>query len=408
MFNFLTPKKGSADDDAIPDLQERASSDSQSPVTTPKRVKLADKFPVSDPNCPSPPAKNRDMDIGDVHSRMKALAGSFFGLFFSPENLEKTHPEEYQKLCYIIGQDLDQAIGWSSWYIGHLFLCPGENKYKLRFDAFYYTKGDVLAEEVASDEKFESYTSRIPNYDNGDRFTIFDANEHDNMVPFHRFQKSGNCFLHAPILLIWYNQLWNASNGEPGDVQLIHLSRYVRNTFDNNKLFKYIFKDSGGESLEELMHMVVAPLACMFVAYVEPYEKILENLRKYGPALVAVNNLPQEFQREGKLQYDVFPTSTEQGEGHAMLLVGIRKDKANQIFFLIQNWWERKQFIEIRNDYLQQMAGTRSCFIFCAGPLQLKDEATLYSEIKTGAIRQAQSTSLLERPFKHHFIPQRG
>ena len=225
MFNFLTPKKGSADDDAIPTLQERASSDSQSPVTTPKRVKIADKFPISDPNCPNPPAKNRDMDIVVVHSRMKALAGGLFGLFCSPENLEKTHPKEYQKLCYIIGQDLDQAIGWSSLCIGHLFLRRGENKYKLRFDALYYTKGDILAEEVASDEKFESYTSRIPNYNNGDRFTIFDANEHGNMVPFYRFQKSGNCFLHAPILLIWYNQLWNASNRQPGDVQLIHLNR---------------------------------------------------------------------------------------------------------------------------------------------------------------------------------------
>ena len=90
-----------------------------------------------------------------------------------------------------------------------------------------------------------------------------------------------------------------------------------------------------------------------------------------------------------------------------MLLVGIRKDEANQIFFLIQNWWERKQFVEIRKDYLQQMAGTRNSFIFCAGPLLLKDNATLYSQSKTGAVRQAQSTPWLERPFKHHLVHQR-
>ena len=84
MFNFLTPKKGSAvdNDDSFPNLQQRASSDSQSPVTSPKRVKLADKFPISDPNCPSPPTKNRDMDIADVHTRMKALAGFFFFFWY--------------------------------------------------------------------------------------------------------------------------------------------------------------------------------------------------------------------------------------------------------------------------------------------------------------------------------------
>jgi hypothetical protein len=37
---------------------------------------------------------------------------------------------------------------------------------------------------------------------------------------------------------------------------------------------------------------------------------------------------------------------------HAMVLVGHRKDDTGKQFFLIQNWWFKKQFLEFDADYL--------------------------------------------------------
>lgn len=36
---------------------------------------------------------------------------------------------------------------------------------------------------------------------------------------------------------------------------------------------------------------------------------------------------------------------------HAMVLVGYREDKEKR-HFLLQNWWHKKQFVEVDEDYL--------------------------------------------------------
>jgi hypothetical protein len=37
---------------------------------------------------------------------------------------------------------------------------------------------------------------------------------------------------------------------------------------------------------------------------------------------------------------------------HSMVMIGARKNSAGDYFFLLQNWWERKYFIEVSGEYM--------------------------------------------------------
>ena len=42
---------------------------------------------------------------------------------------------------------------------------------------------------------------------------------------------------------------------------------------------------------------------------------------------------------------------------HAMVMVGARRDDSGQ-YFLLQNWWKEKQFVEVSEAYLQHCSAT--------------------------------------------------
>lgn len=76
-----------------------------------------------------------------------------------------------------------------------------------------------------------------------------------------------------------------------------------------------------------------------------------------------------DFQESGRFRYEGCPVG--EAEGHAMVLVGIRKDASNQVFFLLQNFWNEKQFDELRQDFLMQSVIEKQfqrAFVFVEGP----------------------------------------
>ena len=36
-----------------------------------------------------------------------------------------------------------------------------------------------------------------------------------------------------------------------------------------------------------------------------------------------------------------------------MALIGVRQDETGKLWFLLQNWWEAKQFVEMDEEYLE-------------------------------------------------------
>lgn len=39
---------------------------------------------------------------------------------------------------------------------------------------------------------------------------------------------------------------------------------------------------------------------------------------------------------------------------HSMVLIGARKSSLGEYFFLLQNWWEGKYFIEVSGEYMHR------------------------------------------------------
>jgi hypothetical protein len=83
-----------------------------------------------------------------------------------------------------------------------------------------------------------------------------------------------------------------------------------------------------------------------------PIDGLMESLREYGPALVSTFRVQPDFVTEGVTHHHGLPTGAKTDDYHAMVLVGIRIDASGNIFYLMQNWWKGKQFVEVSRQYM--------------------------------------------------------
>jgi hypothetical protein len=83
---------------------------------------------------------------------------------------------------------------------------------------------------------------------------------------------------------------------------------------------------------------------------------ILENLKAGRPALVSNFQVDSKFEKggvsfAGQIDYQSNP------ESHAMLLIG-HLTKTDGDWFLLQNWWHKRFFIEVSSTYLASAGAT--------------------------------------------------
>jgi hypothetical protein len=230
------------------------------------------------------------------------------------------------------------------------------------------------------------------------------------MQVFYRLQESGNCYLQAPILLHWYLSVWHDPRKNPQDVNFIHLSKYVRNTFSASRLYEYIINEKGGSSWETALVLMeeVAARNPYFVKKNKDYASILSLLKKRGPALAEVTALHLDFHEPGIFAYkgppvvDLHEPGTfafkgppvDDTSGHTMTIIGVRQDKQRQVYYLLQNFWKGKAFVEVGQDYFLASGGT---LIFMAEDAEMAPMSDkTYSE-QTHSVRCAVSSPYLER-----------
>ena len=130
---------------------------------------------------------------------------------------------------------------------------------------------------------------------------------------YFRFQKSGNCFLQAPCVMVSYLLQKRAeTNKDLCNFSPLDVSRFVRNTFSDGQLRKYVVKDGGGNSIDVLTTVGrrVSGDSWDFRTIVCAREEIRNstdpfflqnNMEKYGPGLVARFQVSKYFQRAAKL-----------------------------------------------------------------------------------------------------------
>jgi hypothetical protein len=332
------------------------------------------------------------MELSDVHARMKRLG------FFFPSRLQQVNLLAYQKLAYAIGQGLDEEM--SPWFLIRCVqaraLLNKDCEIGKRYHATYCSDGDETWDSIrAKEDGLKTYkvivADHLPEWDvdNSDSvFTIFKDENHDNIVPFYRIQEFGNCFIQGPILLHWYLSLWNDKTKKPDDVKFTHLSKFVRNALSSKELFAYIFEDLGGNSTEMAKRIFSWPSGIHMAAMgpTASFKKLRDTMKKAGPALVEMTHT--DLHNPKKFRYSSKPEG--KAEGHALVLVGVlRRDETNKVFFLMQNFWEGKQFLELRSDYFSDSEGEFFPEPNC-------QSADIYSQ-KAGTVRFAKSSSLLER-----------
>jgi hypothetical protein len=194
------------------------------------------------------------------------------------------------------------------------------------------------------------------------------------------------------------------------DARISDLSRFVRNLYDAKHLYDYIVEDEG-----DTFHAVLNKL--LDGAYDVPEEfghmkfaAYVSKLNNYGPAIIKMF-VGDDFKRKNQYTYEGQPPqcADDDKEGHAMLLVGVMKvgddDKCvegTDLFFILQNFWQDKQFVMVRRDYFQacsvsQEGGTASVnFVVYEGEFKSASYDAIYA--KKAKHEVSLSSHLLERP----------
>ena len=156
-----------------------------------------------------------------------------------------------------------------------------------------------------------------------------------------RHQLSGLCYIHGPVVLqhylVWLSQDLDTNPG------MIDMSNMVRKTFDADRLEEHIFKDKGGSSRHMLGHILLPE----FVVISHTIDNVTHELLEYlEPALVSEFQVHYNFLDRKRFIYTGKPAGALKGL-QATVLIGTRVDSKLSHCFLLQNWWETKQFMEV-------------------------------------------------------------
>lgn len=209
--------------------------------------------------------------------------------------------------------------------------------------------------------------AEFPGYDDPAQAVLRMVDDPRTLV--QRSQLSGLCYMHAPAVVQYYS-IWHAlfaagsSQAEPQH-GMLDLTWYIANRFADVQLERYIFDDTGGSSVRFLYDILLPGSTLRRLAPADA----MAGLRQYGPALASQFHVFDDFTQATVHKHHVPPAAAtievRSPNLHAMVLVGARVDPAKGRFFLLQNWWEGKQFVEVSEEYL---TASRAVLVFVATP----------------------------------------
>ncbi len=221
---------------------------------------------------------------------------------------------------------------------------------------------------VSFDAEFAKFTDECEAWKNDSSVLFWKKYDVDFKVV--RRQKSGLCFMHAPVVLQHYLvSIHNCSKNKHkhNESNMIDMASYIKQFWRGDRLFKYIAMDSGGSATKFLDEINVGtegfsvdsqlfplPLNPRFLDFCRKLLSFLE----HKPVLVSSFTVYDSFYSStGGVSFIDLPHESEnEVGGHAMVLIGGRivktDDGKEQFVFLLQNWWTDRYFIEVSADYL--------------------------------------------------------
>jgi hypothetical protein len=159
-----------------------------------------------------------------------------------------------------------------------------------------------------------------------------------------RHQLSGLYYMHAPAMVPHY-ALGHNNHSAP----MINLVQFIKQHSSVEQLEHHIFDNRGGNSVG-FLESILEPNSTLVDVTV--LDRIPDALKAYGPRLVSGFKVHQDFANSTIHHHNRTHSGTYVGN-HAMALVGHRSTNGTQ-YFLLQNWWKKKQFVEVDASYLEK------------------------------------------------------
>jgi hypothetical protein len=228
-----------------------------------------------------------------------------------------------------------------------------------RIERLLRNEGDTTSDTAFDGlQTFEMAMTVLPVWADTKKAFVFHRDVRVSLAQRH--QKSGLCYIHAPEVvqhyLVQLDRLRHPAATAPDGVGvgMIDMAKMIRQSFSAADLKKHIFEDAGGSSHTMLKNILVQGS----VIFSEGLTMAGDRLTQYGPGLVAEFEVFSDFYSEPNLySYDGKPTGQSIGH-HAMVLIGARTDSNDRRWFLLQNWWQKKQFVEVSEEYLEACGAT--------------------------------------------------
>ena len=197
-------------------------------------------------------------------------------------------------------------------------------------------------------QRFDDFLQDFPVWN--DPSKSFVCQEVRNFL-IQRVQRSGLCYIHAPVALQHYLV---ARNGVT-PTGMIDIAKYIRGNFDGDMLYQHIFNNRGGYAPDVLSH-ILEPESMWDFSQIKLVTK--EQLEQFGPHLLTAFRAHTEFAdtNNTKLSFSGMPNGEVVGK-HAMIIVGVRDKEDGSKVFLLQNWWAKKQFVEVDQAYVEKCGG---------------------------------------------------
>jgi hypothetical protein len=173
----------------------------------------------------------------------------------------------------------------------------------------------------------------------------------DTIEPNKTRQCSKNCYLQGALTAHAY-----AVKRETGEWKKVDSLHYIHRTFNEEKLYQRILHDKGGQAIEVFDDLSTHPVKLNAKIKADDLTEDIcfKYLHNYGAGLVTRFHVDDNFRLPGELSYDgQVEIDPNKKAGHAMVLVGVRKDLSGNCWILLQNWWTKKQFVEVTLQYLK-------------------------------------------------------
>jgi hypothetical protein len=210
---------------------------------------------------------------------------------------------------------------------------------------------DFSANSASSINCFESFVKQHPEWNSPNSFVVFRDHPslaHKKHSYVERFQSSGLCYMHAPVVLQHYLVTMNSDEHIP----MLDMAAFMRRNMDSKALERHIWDDEGGDSLVFLLNILETKRKTLISTVSADFNNIPEHFLKYGPALIQGFQVYRDFHSSNWQHLGNSSSDQEFIGRHAMILVGYRYSN-NRIRYLLQNWWKMKPFVEVDQSYLE-------------------------------------------------------